>query len=803
MKHWTGWVAALALWAGAAAATEKPVTLYYWGLETDQQTGDMLRDFEQLHGNRIRVIMGHMGSVNRTDNPQRLLCAVAGGDPPDVVYFDRFAVGEWAARGAFLCLQEFLERDLRERPDDPFTVRPENFYPACWAEGNFEGRLYAVPYDTDVRAMYYNKDLLEKYAAPLIAAGCVDPEDPTKVGPPRTWEQLKACTRILQVRNADNDLIQVAFVPQSKFGNTWLYLYGWLNGAKFLSDDGRTSLLNEPAVVGGLAFMTELYDLMGGAKEVAGFESSAAGPETDPFLMGRVAMTITGDQYLKAIADFRRDMRFGVTLAPAPEGMPRLGWSGGWAFVIPAGSEHPEEAWALVKYLSSKRAYQVRMEALQQIASAAGNTFIPPMHSRRDVTEWAMRHYVQENPSLEQKFKDGIQVFVDAMPEAKFRPVSPVGQLLWLKQVQAMEQGIYHAYDRDPVRNAQIALDRASADVQDALDAFYKPKPYPVISWTPVVATYVLLVLVGFVVVVGYFGRQTKAKGYFRREFYAGYLFASPWFIGFIVFSGGPILFSLFMSFCSYDVFSPPKFAGLDNYREMFFEDGLFYKSLWNTLYMALSVPLGMAVGLGIAMLLNYEVRGMAIYRTFFYLPAIVPAVASSILWIWIFNPQQGLFNAFLGALGLPGPSWLQDPLWSKPALILMLLWGAGSSMIIWLAGLKGIPSHLYEAAEIDGAGRWKQFTNVTLPMLSPYILFNLIMGLIGTFQIFTQAFIMTQGGPVNSTLFFVYALFNNAFQYMRMGYASAMAWVLFAIVLVLTVLQLYTSKRWVHYETE
>jgi len=249
-------------------------------------------------------------------------------------------------------------------------------------------------------------------------------------------------------------------------------------------------------------------------------------------------------------------------------------------------------------------------------------------------------------------------------------------------------------------------------------------------------------------------------------------------------------------------VFSAPRFVGAKNYIEMFTNDPLFYKSLGNTLFMAIGIPLSMAVGLGIALLLNYEIRGMAVYRTFFYLPAIMPAVAASILWMWIFNPQQGVLNTFLLRVGVSPPSWLQDKSWAKPALILMSLWSAGGGMIIWLAGLKGIPKHLYEAARIDGAGRIRQFWNITLPMLSPYIFFNMVMGLIHTFQIFTQAYIMTGGGPVDATLFYVYALFNNAFRYMRMGYASAMAWVLFAIVLGLTAIQLTLSKRWVHYET-
>ncbi|MCX5771225.1 MAG: sugar ABC transporter permease [Candidatus Hydrogenedentes bacterium] len=280
-------------------------------------------------------------------------------------------------------------------------------------------------------------------------------------------------------------------------------------------------------------------------------------------------------------------------------------------------------------------------------------------------------------------------------------------------------------------------------------------------------------------------------------------MFALPWFAGFIVFGGGPIFFSFIMSFCEYDVLSAPKFVGLANYVEMFTRDELFYKSLWNTVYMTIGIPLGMIVGLGIALLLNQEVKGMAVYRTFFYLPSVMPAVAASILWIWIFNPNQGVLNSLLAYVGIHGPAWLQDQAWSKPALIIMGVWSAGSSMIIWLAGLKGIPRHLYEAAEIDGAGRLRRFVSITLPMLSPYILFNLVMGIIGTFQIFTQALIMTQGGPVDSTLFYVYNLFNYAFRYLRMGYASAMAWVLFAIVLVLTMIQMSLSKRWVYYESD
>ncbi len=791
---------------GAAAAPEV-VTLYYWGNEADAIAVEVVEDFERLHDGSdgrpaIKVVMAQSASVNRTDDPQRLICGIAGGDPPDVVFFDRFAVGEWAARGAFKDLTPFYERDLAEHPDDPNTIREDQFFTPPWAEATYNERLYAVPCDTDNRAMYYNIDLFEKHQDELIAVGCVDPEDPTRVGPPRTWAQLEAATRILTETDESGKLTRVGFIPN--FGNSWLYLYGWLNGADFMSPDGRTCTLNAPEVVEALAYMTRLYDIQGGAERVNAFQISQEGGDLDPFLAGKIAMRIDGDPYLSVVLNMKRDMRLGVTLPPAPEGKEPLGWCGGFCYVIPDGSEYPEEAWTFIKYMASRRAARIRHDSMRQTARAAGTAYLPQIHARKDITEWVMEEYLYNDPSVPSYIKEAKRVFVDSMAFSRYRPVTPVGQLLWNAQVRAMEEGIYKKHDPDDLmRNAQIALDRHAAEVQRELDRIYTPTDDPQLSWTPIVIGYIVLLIsstgIGFAIAL----HRSQARGYFRKEFHAGFAFALPWFIGFATLGGGPLLFSLIMSFCRYDVFNPPEWIGLKNYVDLFTNDQLFYLSLWNTIYMALGVPLGMAVSLGIALLLNWEVRGMAVYRTMFYLPAIVPAVAASILWRWIFNPEEGVLNAALGMVGIDGPAWLQDATWSKPALILMGLWGAGAGMIVWLAGLKGIPKHLYEAAEIDGAGPWTKFLNVTLPMISPYILLNLVMGLIGTFQIFTQAYIMTQGGPVNSTLFYAYALFNNAFRYMRMGYASAMAWILFFIILGLTIVQLAVSRHWVYYESD
>jgi multiple sugar transport system permease protein len=302
-----------------------------------------------------------------------------------------------------------------------------------------------------------------------------------------------------------------------------------------------------------------------------------------------------------------------------------------------------------------------------------------------------------------------------------------------------------------------------------------------------------------------------KRKTLARRNARAGYFFIMPWLIGMLLFTVGPMLVSLYMSFTSWTMLSPPQWVGFENYTSLVKDDLLFYVSIYNTLYYVfLSVPLGMVVSLLLALLLNQRVKGISIFRTIFYLPSITNLVAISVLWIWIFNPEFGLLNGILRIVGIEGPYWLQSETWSKPSLVVMSLWSVGGGMIIYLAALQGIPQQLYEAAELDGAGLWNKFRSITVPMLTPAIFFNLTMSIIGSFQVFTQAYIMTQGrspggegGPANSTLFYVLYLYKKAFQQFKMGYASAMAWVLFIVILILTLIQFKLSKRWVYYEME
>ncbi len=285
-----------------------------------------------------------------------------------------------------------------------------------------------------------------------------------------------------------------------------------------------------------------------------------------------------------------------------------------------------------------------------------------------------------------------------------------------------------------------------------------------------------------------------------KRENRIGYLFASPWLLGFFLLGAFPILMSLYISFTNYNMLSAPNWIGLENYRILFFNDDLFWKSLYNTMYhVAIAVPLGIVAGLTLALLLNNKIRGMSLYRTMFYLPNVVSIVAMALLWIWLFQPNFGLINEILSPLyklfDMEPLGWYLDPKLSKLTLILMGLWTAGGSMIIYLAQMQDIPVSLYESAEVDGAGWWTQTFKITLPLMTPSIFFNFIMGIIGGFQVFTQAYIVTGGGPSRSTYYYAYYLFDKMMVDRAMGQASAMAWILLFIVLIVTVFALRMNK--------
>ncbi len=288
-----------------------------------------------------------------------------------------------------------------------------------------------------------------------------------------------------------------------------------------------------------------------------------------------------------------------------------------------------------------------------------------------------------------------------------------------------------------------------------------------------------------------------------RREALTFYLLIGPWLVGFVIFLAYPMVRSLYLSFTNYSLLAPPVWVGLQNYQRIF-ADPDFWQSLKVTLEYALgSVPTGTIIALAIAMVLSQKLRGINFWRTIFFFPSVLSSIAIAILWLFIFRPQDGLLNVFLSWFGIQGPDWITSETWALPALIMMSWWTVGGQIVIYLAGLKGIPDVYYEAAEIDGANGWARFRYVTIPMLSPTIFFNVVLGIIGALQVFDVGWVMTRGGPNKATLFYMINLYQRAFSYVEMGYASALAWILFIIIMAVTLLVIRSSAAWVYYEAE
>jgi multiple sugar transport system permease protein len=289
-----------------------------------------------------------------------------------------------------------------------------------------------------------------------------------------------------------------------------------------------------------------------------------------------------------------------------------------------------------------------------------------------------------------------------------------------------------------------------------------------------------------------------------RREALQGYLALMPWIIGFAIFTVVPMVISGYLSFTQWTIVEPPEWRGFDNYVRMFTADPIFWQALKVTLtFVAFSLPIKLVFGLALALLLNLKVPGMNFFRTVFYIPAVISGVAVALMWIWLLQPDTGVVNTILYYMGIEGPGWFWDPQWALFSVALMSIWKVGGSAIIYLAGLQNIPRQLYEAAEIDGASSWKRFWRITLPLLTPTLFFQLIIEMIDSFKVFTEAFVITQGGPLRATYFYLYYFYEEAFQNFNMGYASALAVFLTIVILLVTIFINKTSKRWVYYESE
>ncbi len=760
--------------------------LVYWNLFTTGTQHEAATELVRRFNESNREYYVEQVDIPYTQIHDKMLRATAGGVPPDVAVFDRYRVASYAARNAFIPLDELAKGE----------VQAKDFFKAPWEECFYDGRMYAVPYDTDVRILYYNRALFRQ-------AGL----DPNR--PPRTWKELQACSdAIKKRREGSSRLERVGYLPI--YGNVGsLYLYGWQKGGEFMSPDGRRATLNDPNNVAALTWVRDFI-----AKD--GLESlmtlqQGFGPEAqNPFITGKIAMVVWDVGAVDIIKRYGRHLDWATAPCPyADDGVPAT-WSGGFSLVLPRGTRNVEGAWAFCKHILSDASqrhmagYSDKLPARRESADESLYEKYLRMRQQKEAAENAGEGPEQKaaraarNRAERARMRAFWRLAIDQMKYSRYRPVTPAGSII-VTELQVAVDHVVHGK-----LTPQKALDQANCEVQKLLDRFHEKQEAlgPPVNWT-VLASCLGGALLLLLAVRGWFSyRRIKALSIHRRQALAGYMFAAPAILGLALFTLGPIVMSAVYSLTRYEILTPATWAGLRNYRELFTEDRYFLKAMWNTFYFAaVSVPVNVTLALGLALLLNRRIRGRALYRTCFYLPTVMPMVAGSLLWMWLFNGEYGLVNVVLDYLHLPAVPWLTNEYCSKPALIVMGMWGVGGGMIIFLAALQGVPRTLYEAADIDGAGSWRKFWNVTLPMISPAMFFMVVMGLIGALQVFTQAYLVTQGGPVNSTLFYVLYLYREAFENLHMGYASAMAWVLFIVILAITGVQFVLAKRWVYYE--
>lgn len=739
----------------ASASTRASVTISYmgWGAPPEVQiTQDLLKTFHEKHPDiNVKYILA-------PSFDDKLRTMMAGDIPPDVFYMSVENFPIYSQKQVLLNLDPYIKASRFDTSD---------FFPALLNGFRDKGHIFGLPKDFTTQVLFYNKDLFDR---DHIAY----PTDKW------TWEDMRDAAKKL-THDFDGDGRIDQYGLQYIGGTMMQYCWYRQAGARMFTPDGKRFALNSPAGVRALQFLHDLdYK-----DHVALTTSAAAGRDAQAeFSNGHLGMFIGYGRWL--VPRFREMNKFRWDCSVMPHDKERFSVIATVAYSIAAKSKHPKEAWELVKFLTGPEGQAqngslgLAIPALKSVAFSPA--FLTPGSTIND------------------------HAFLDSIPYAEIAPrtANPdeYNQIL------------------DPVWEQVLTLDKVPAakglaDLEPQVNAFlikYQTlKAFPLVAWPKVLG---VLAVLGSLIVAGimlFFQRTGPIGKLARWEERIGYLFISPWIVGLLIFSLFPIVTSMLMSLCQWDAITPihqAQWVGLDNYHRVFTQEPKFWMALRVTaIYSAFSVPIGLLLSVAIAILLNQKVRGIPAFRTIYYVPSLVGGVSVAVLWWRIFNRDFGILNFALDKfgiftrLGIKPIDWLGSETFALPALIIMSMWGVGGGMLIYLAGLQGIPTQLYEAASIDGAGNFRKFWTITLPMLSPVIFFNLIMGIIGSFQVFTQAYVMTNGGPNNATLFYVLYLFQKGFQQFQMGYASALAWVLFAIVLALTALVMRSSKSWVHYE--
>ncbi len=769
---------------GPVRAAE-PITLSFsfWGSYLDlDMWRTITKRFEEQHPD-IRIQLQYTPG----DYAQKLILQLISNTAADLILMDDEYFPGYSERGYLVNLQEWMERDAVEMGLD-------DFLPTSLDSFRFRGVQGGMPWGGMSVLMFYNKDMFD-------AEGIPYPDDDW------TWDDFRRIAKSL-TRDISGNGVPDQFGANVGFGFLDIEPVVWSFGGDILNEDSTASVLDQPEVLEALQF---LYDVKFVDHSTAHLGESEGMTKEVELLTGKVGMVMSGWFLARQLMDIEGGMRWGI--APMPRGprghrYTRVSWEG-ISINNAISDERKAASWEFVKFIVS--------EEIQAYIADIGR-LIPVRE------EEARNNFVKEETEVDEMLAlDGVFYGKLTPVTAKYQELKDAVQRPFKRvEIDLMrpEEAVLQAHETvNQVLAAELARWVYKSEAQEADPAVKRAFNIGLGVIAGIVAV-ILFLLRKRIARRLDLARQEYRGNMARNEAFYGILFALPWMLGFSIFLAYPFIFSIVLSLSSWDPYDPVAartFIGFENFRQALFHDPLIWKALWNTFYFAgFAIPLSLTLSLGLAMLLNTKVKGIGIYRTIFYIPSIVGGVATALIWMYIFNPTFGpltnmirLLNdglATFTAMRIPEIHWIADPLWAKPSLILMSLWGAGGGgMLIFLAGLQGIPDAYYEAAEIDGASRLRKFWNITLPMLTPTIYFNLIIGMVNGLQVFMEAFVMVgkDGGIDNSLLFYILYLYRTAFIEYRMGYASAMAWILFIIILVLTLFVARWSALWVYYEGE
>jgi multiple sugar transport system permease protein len=759
---------------------ERPIelTILHWGDPAENRiVTDLVDEYQKLNP-KVKII-----DIHASDMRSKLKTMLAAGTPPDLFYLPPDLLPELAELKLIRAIDDDLKQDFSENGqawfDDYFPILIDAFRYNSKTHEIGSGPLYGLPKDFTPSVFYINIDLFEK-------AG-IDWKTIQKNG----WTTDEFEDVMKKIR-ALNDLPE--FKDRNIYGGVFeiwpdtLRQLLWMFGGEFFGKnaDGtinfRDVALDSPASQEALDFIVRLR-----LKDKTVFNATGIAKDgVQEFVNGNIGCS--GPVGRWKVPRFTSDMKFKWDVVPLPfkKGVIPASQVYYTAWTATRESKYPHEAFKLMKFLCGPGG------AVQQ--SRLGLA-IPPL------TSVAYSPDFLSPPGIPQH---DAQLFLDWIKYAKLQQVPREAE--WTRIVGDKITDAIQLGEKTTMQSAQ----EIETTWMNELNSPLRTREWSPMRWD-IIGTIAAIVIVILVVLGIVKARKEKLGPIDRAHERTGYAFILPWLIGFLALTAGPMVVSMLLSFTKWSAMTPMGSAeavGIANYKQLFFKDPTFLQSLKVTGYFVLlSVPVSQVTALLVAMLMNLRIKGIGVFRTVYFVPSVVGMVAMSMLALQVFNNDYGILNQILkpiaGFFGTTPPDWfgLDARVWAIPGFVIIGLWGVGGGMIIYLAGLKGIPISLYEAATIDGAGPLRKFWNVTLPMLSPLIFYNFVMGLIGSFQVFTQAYIMTGAGPGNATLFYVLQLYRQAFEFHNMGYASAMAWVLFVICLILTLIVFRGSKNLVYYE--